>query len=141
MCRHTVDSQGLDSHHWPSAEYKPGICLLHAMHSRAQDCYPQCLSRRLQQSLGGCRHQDLLKSNTGGDNQAGRLIIKAITNGKTTLIADHGTKQTIEELGAPNMLLPPLAGSRDDHLWAASKQRRDSQMTHLVSLHQRTGFK
>ena len=60
--------------------------------------------------LGGCRHRDMVKSYVTRHNEAGRLILEAMTkgtSGNNGFIADLGTEQIMQAVGAPDTRLPP----------------------------------
>ena len=64
--------------------------------------------------LGGCRHRDMTKSYIDRHNKAGRLIFKAIMNGtkgNNTFIADLGTQECMQGMGAMDTRLPPWLAS------------------------------
>ena len=60
--------------------------------------------------LAGCRHRDMVKSHIARHNEAGRLILKAITkgtSGNNLFIADLGTQENMQAMGALDTRLPP----------------------------------
>ena len=61
-----------------------------------------CLTDSGSHILGGCRHKDMVKSYIERHNEAGRLILKVIVIGtkSNTFIADLGTKERMQEMGA-----------------------------------------
>ena len=69
-----------------------------------------CLTDSGNHILGGCRHKDMVKSYIERHNEAGHLILKAIakgTKGNNTFVADLGTKECMQEMGALATRLPP----------------------------------
>ena len=60
--------------------------------------------------LGGCRHKDMVKSYIARHNEAGTLILKTITkgtSGNNVFIADLGTQENMQAMGALDTRLPP----------------------------------
>ena len=60
--------------------------------------------------MGGCRHKDMVKSYIARYNEAGRLILKAITkgtSGNNVFIADLGTQENMQAMTALDTRLPP----------------------------------
>ena len=100
---------------WPAVEHEPGICPNYAIHQGTANSYLKCVPklRSLEDSrshlLGGCRHRDIVKSYIGRHIEGGRLIFKAITesrSGSDVFIADLGTKQNMQAMGALSTRLP-----------------------------------
>ena len=61
--------------------------------------------------LGRCRHRDMVKSYIARHNKAGRLILKAITEGTSgndVFSADLWTHENMQAVGALDPRLPPL---------------------------------
>ena len=60
--------------------------------------------------LGGCRHWGMAKSYIECHNEAGRLILKAVTKyseGQSVFIADLRTEQIMRGMGAREICFPP----------------------------------
>ena len=70
-------------------------------------CSLEISSRHL---LGGCRHRNMAKSYIERHNEAGRLILKAVTKyseGHSVFIADLRTEQIMRGMGAKEICFPP----------------------------------
>ena len=115
-----------------------------------EDCYLQCVQLcSLEDSrshlLGSCRHQDMVKSYNARHNEAGKLILKAITkgtSGNNVSIAYLGTHEDMQAMGALDTRLPPWL-AQEDHPFLKDCVKTEKigtdQLTHLVSLPQKTG--
>ena len=91
---------------------------------------PLCSLEDLGSPFGGCRHQDIVKSYIARHNEAGRLILKAITkgtSGNNVFIADLGTQENMQANGSPRYAFASLAGSRDRHFKDAPRWRRGNR--------------
>ena len=79
--------------------------------------------------LGG-RHQDMVKSYIARHNEAGRLILKAITkgtSGNNVFIADLGTQENMQAMGALDMRLPPWLAQETTIYEIRQRRRRKGQ--------------
>ena len=79
--------QCVESRLLSAAKHGHGLCLKDAIHQGNEDSYLNVSPLSFLQDssshlLGGCRHRGILKSYIECQNQAGLLILKAITKGK-----------------------------------------------------------
>ena len=89
---------------------------------------------------GGCRHGDMVESYVARHNEAGRLILKAITKGTSgnkVFIAGLGTQENMQAMGAPDTRLPSLLAQ--ETTISEMEKKGTGQLTHSVSPPQKTG--
>ena len=84
---------------------------MRGLRTTTSDACPLCsLEDSGSHLLGGCRYKDMVKSYIARHNEAGRLILKAITkgtSGNNVFIADLGTQENMQAVGALDTRLPP----------------------------------
>ena len=82
--------------------------------------------------LGGCRHRDMVKSYIARHNEAGRLILKAITkgtSGNNVFIADLGPQKNMQAMGALDTRVPPWLAQES----TISGMRQDGEERHRTT--------
>ena len=86
--------------------------------------------------LGGCRHQDMVKSYIERHNEAGRLILQAIamgSSGYNLFIAPLCTTQNMQARGGSDRYLPFRLAQKTTSLGLLQAEKKGTgQMTHSV---------
>ena len=86
--------------------YVRKIPYIKGLRTATSNACPLCSGSHL---LGGCRQRDMVKSYIARHNEAGRLILKTITkgtSGNNVFIADLGTQEDMQAMGALDTRLP-----------------------------------